>query len=101
MAIREKEVKMGEAKRRRMMGNGTIPMMIPKVGGQVQPFDISEAVPKRCICGCEYYDKVMRLGLISAIAPKNLTGQEIRVEFPTYLCRKCGHEFGKPVVVQQ
>ena len=91
---------MGEARRRRMMGNGTIPMMVPTVG-QVQPFDISEAVPKPCFCGGEYFNKVCRMGLISPVAPKNLTGQEIRVEFWAYLCRQCGHEFGKPVVVQQ
>ena len=30
----------------------------------------------------------------------NKTGQEIRVEYQTFLCRSCGHEFGVPVVVQ-
>jgi len=88
---------MGEAKRRMMMGTG-IPMMVPKVGQQ--PFDAREAVMKPCVkCGHEFYDKVVRLGLISPVAPCNLTRQELKVEFQTYLCRGCGAEFGKAVDV--
>lgn len=94
---------MGEAKRRKMMDHGknVIPMMVPQVGGQ-QPFNISEAVKKRCVkCGGEHFDKAFRLGMISPMAPGNLTRQEVRVEYQTYLCRACGHEFGTalPVVM--
>ncbi len=87
---------MGEARRRMMMGNGknVIPMLVPTVGQQ-QPFDISQAVQKRCVKGGgEHFDKAFRLGLISPMAPGNKTGQEVRVEYQTYLCRACGHEFG-------
>ncbi len=84
------------------MGNGQIPMMVPGIGGQVQPFDIREAIPKQCVkCKGEHFDKAFRLGLISPMAPGNLTRQEVRVEYHTYLCRACGHEFGAvlPVVM--
>lgn len=91
---------MGEAERRKWMNNG-IPMMVPKVGQQ-QPFDVREAVMKPCAkCGHEFYDKVLRLGLISPMAASNLTRQEVRVEFQTYLCRGCGHESGRAVDVIQ
>jgi hypothetical protein len=92
---------MGEARRRRMMGNGknVIPMMVPRIGEQ-QPFDISQAVQKQCAkCKGDYFDKVFRIGMISPMAPGNKTGQEIRVEYQTYLCRLCGREFGAPIPV--
>ncbi len=83
---------MGE-QRRGMMGNGK--NVIPKVGGQQQPFDLTQVVQKQCAkCGGEHFDKAFRLGLISSMAPGNTTRQEIRIEYPTYLCRACGHEFG-------
>lgn len=85
------------------MGNGknVIPMMVPKVGQQ-QPFDISQAIQRQCVkCKGETFDKAFRLGIISPMAPGNKTGQEVRVEYQTYLCRACGHEFGAalPVVM--
>jgi len=91
---------MGEA-RRRMMNGKLVPMMVPPMR-QAEPFDISEAVRRQCIkCGGEYFDKAFRLGLISPVATRNLTGQEVRVQYETYLCRACGHEFGTalPVVM--
>jgi len=89
---------MGEARRREM--NNVVPMMVPNVGGQRQPFDVREALPCQCVkCKGEHFDKVFRLGLISPVASRNLTGQEIRVEYQTYLCRRCGHEFGAPLPV--
>jgi hypothetical protein len=90
---------MGEAeRRRRLMEQGRIPIPIRNIGGQQQPFDISEAVPKQCVkCQGEHFDKAFRLGLISPMAARNLTQQEVRVEYQTYLCRACGHEFGQPV----
>lgn len=81
-----------------MNGKNVLPMGMPR-GGMQQPFDIAEAVPKKCEkCQGEFYDKVLRLGIISKIAPGNKTGQDVRIEFNTYLCRKCGHEFGVPVI---
>ncbi len=91
---------MGEQRRRRMAGN-VMQMMVPRVGGQQQMFDVTEAVPKVCDkCKGEHFDKVYRLGMIPKMAIRNKTGQEIRVEYQTFLCRSCGHEFGVPVVVQ-
>ncbi|MFH1999106.1 MAG: hypothetical protein ABIK28_05455 [Planctomycetota bacterium] len=81
--------------------NQGMPMMVPKVGQQ-QPFDVREAAMKPCAkCQGEFYDKALRLGLISPMAPSNPTRQEVRVEFQVYLCRSCGHEFGKPVPTEQ
>lgn len=95
---------MGEAeRRRRIMEQGRIPIPIRNIGGQQQPFDISQAVQKQCVkCKGEHFDKAFRLGLISPMAPGNKTGQEVRVEYQTYLCRACGHEFGAalPAIVQ-
>ena len=95
---------MGESKRRKeLMANGMIPIPIRNIGGQQQqPFDVGQAVQKQCLkCKGEHFDKTFRLGLISPMAPGNTTGQEIRVEYQTYLCRACGHEFGAalPVVM--
>ena len=90
---------MGEAKRRMMMSGKVMPVMVPPMR-QVDPFDISEAVRRQCIkCGGEYFDKAFRLGLISPVASRNLTGQEVRVQYETYLCRGCDHEFGAPLPV--
>ena len=81
---------------------GNVMKMVPNIGGQQQPFDVREALPKACAkCKGEHFDKAFRLGLISPVAAGNKTGQEIRVEYQTYLCRGCGHEFGTalPVVM--
>jgi hypothetical protein len=94
---------MGEARRRRLiMGDKFVPKMVPRIGGQQQPFDIREAVQKQCEkCSGEIFDKAFRLGLISPMAPGNKTGQEVLVEYQTYICRACRHEFGAalPVVM--
>jgi len=74
-----------------------LPMGSARVGMQ-QPFDIADAVPRNCEkCKGEFFDKVLRIGIIPKVAPSNKTGQDVRIEFVTYLCRDCGHEFGKPV----
>jgi hypothetical protein len=86
---------MGEARRRQM--SNVIPMF-PRVGGQQQPFDVGEALPCQCVkCKGEHFDKVFRLGLISSMASRNSTGQDVRVEYQMFLCRSCGHEFGAPL----
>jgi len=79
-----------------------IPMSIPMVGGgmQQQPFDISEAMQKACEkCGGATFNQAVKLGLISKMAPKNRTGQDVLVKFEVYICRSCGHEYGQPVVL--
>lgn len=75
-----------------------IPMMVPNIGGGMVPYDLTETVYKKCpACDHEYFDAVYRIGNIPKIAPKNRTGQDIFVKGETFLCRKCGHEYGKPV----
>lgn len=68
---------------------------IPNLNTQQIPVDITQAIPRPCSCGCVWFDKAFRLGVISAIAPGNRTGKEVVVEYPTYLCRECGVEAGK------
>ena len=62
--------------------------------GQVQ-IDVSQAVKTICQCGNEFFDKCCRMGTISALSPGNPIGKDIPVEYPVYLCRQCGLEFGK------
>ena len=85
-----------------MSGNNkkVIPMMVPNLGGPMQqPFDISEAIQKHCEkCGGLTFDQAVKLGLISKMAGRNRTGQDVLVKFEVYLCRSCGHEYGQPVV---
>jgi hypothetical protein len=76
----------------------TIPMMVPNIGGQTVPFDVSEAVPRHCeACGCQHFMIAVRLGQISAMASKNITGRDQLIKFEVYLCIKCGHEYGQAV----
>lgn len=76
--------------------NPKVPMVLPGIGGaQQQPFDLSEATMKPCPCGCEFYDKVFRMGIISQFAQSNKLKKDIPVEFAAHLCRDCGLEFGK------
>jgi hypothetical protein len=58
-----------------------------------QPFDVSQAVQTKCECGHELFDKVWRLGTISSMATRNITGKNIIVEYPVYVCRECGKEY--------
>lgn len=75
-----------------------IPMAVPAIGGTQQqgPFDISQAQPKGCLgCGGGLFDLVYRIGIISAMAPGNKTGQNVTVKYEVFLCHKCGLELGK------
>ena len=69
----------------------TIPisMTVPSIGQQPQ-FDIRQAVPKKCECGYELFDKTFRVGLISKMAIGNRTGMDIVTETVIYVCRECG-----------
>jgi hypothetical protein len=62
--------------------------------GQIQ-IDPSQVEKKACPCGHEFFEKVFRLGTISKLAPGNPINQDITVEYPTYICKGCGLEFGK------
>jgi len=96
-----------QIKRRNSMNNkrrNVIPMNVPAIGGsqQQQPFDINEAIPKRCIdCNGETFDLMYRLAVISAVAPKNRTGKDILVKLETFLCRGCEWEYGKQMETKQ
>ena len=83
---------MGEAKRNMEKG-----MMRMQYGNQQIQLDLSQAVHKKCeACGCEFFDKVCRMSVISKLAAGNPTGKDVPVEFSAHLCRQCGLEFGKP-----
>ena len=78
-----------------------IPMMVPGIGGQPQMFDVSEAIMRPCeSCGGMLFEQAVRLGVISNMAPKNRTGKDVLVQFPIFLCRGCGWEWGKMVEVK-
>lgn len=74
-----------------------IPMMKQNIGGyQPQPqFDVTQARPKKCSCGCEYFNQAFRLGVISGMAPGNNTGKDVLVRFEAFLCRDCGKDQGQ------
>ena len=67
-------------------------MKVPVIGTQQPQFDINQAVYKKCECGCEYFDKVFKVGMISELAPGNTTRKEIPVERAVFICRKCEKE---------
>lgn len=68
------------------------PMSIPRIGNQQIPFDISQADKRLCPCGCEYFHRYFRLGVVSKMASRNTTGIDVLIEYPAYVCRDCGVE---------
>jgi hypothetical protein len=63
--------------------------------GGAMPLDPSQAVFQKCKCGCELYEKRFRIGVVSRLASRNRTGQDVRVDFEAAsVCIKCGAEFG-------
>jgi len=87
---------------RRIGGNGmkqqgSIPMAVPAIGGQQQqPFDVREAVRKNCEkCGGENFNPVVKIAIVSSIAPGNKTGKDVLIQVPVFVCMSCGCEFGK------
>lgn len=63
-------------------------------GVQQAPFDVRDAVKKACsACGSEFFTQAYRMGVISHLAPRNTTRQDIPVNFATFVCMQCGHEF--------
>ena len=69
-----------------------IPMNIPRIGGNMPTPDIKDAEFKQCKCGCEYFDKVFKVGTISELAPSNKTGKSISAELVVFVCCQCGEE---------
>jgi len=64
---------------------------------QPPPFDPSQATPAICLdCNGEFFDKAYRVAIVSVLAPGNATGKNIVLEYPVYLCHKCGKELQKP-----
>ena len=68
-----------------------VPMKVPRIGNTQVP-DIKDATFRQCKCGCEYFDKVFKVGSISELAPSNKTGKSIPVELVCYVCCSCGEE---------
>jgi len=75
--------------------NNKIPMVVPNLGKQQLPFDMTQAIGQACQCGGDLFDKVMRLKSVSKLAPGNKSGQDVMIEFAVYVCRACGKELGK------
>ena len=44
----------------------------------------------------DLFDVTYRLRTFPALSPKNPTGKDQLIKVEVYLCRTCGHEFGKP-----
>lgn len=80
-----------------------ISIPVPGIGGKQQPsFDLKEAEHKICeSCQSEIFEKLYRLGMISQFASGNKTKMDITVEYPVYVCRDCGWEFGTEVRAKQ
>jgi hypothetical protein len=73
------------------------PMMAP-----VPACDPSEAVIQKCVmCESELFNKIFKIGIVSAVAPRNRTGQELLAETHFFYCHKCGHRYGDPKPVSQ
>ena len=84
-----------------MNNKGQVNIPIPQIGGQ-QPFDPREGVQRKCAqCDGEHFDPVVKLAVISKMAPTNRTGQDVLIKIEVYLCRACGVEFGQPAPVSQ
>lgn len=43
-------------------------------------------------CGCDQFIPSAKFGKLSTVHPKNPTGQEQFIPFPSYACAKCGSE---------
>lgn len=73
-----------------------IPMAVPRIGAkQEAPVDITQAQKRACPCGCDLFDKALRIGFVSKLAAGNRTGQDLNVEAAVYVCRKCGAVLGE------
>ena len=49
-------------------------------------------------CRGQHFDACFKIGVMSAIHPKNPTHKPISVNIPVLVCRSCGHEYGQPVI---
>lgn len=74
------------------------PLNIPKVipMQNAPQFDINDITEKNCIeCGCQHFNPVVKLGIISGLSPKNPQGKDILIKIEVYLCLQCGTEYGE------
>jgi len=83
-----------------------IPMRGQAIGGQqrqmqinIEPSDVSPRVCDQC--GHELFDVAYRYGVVSALSPKNPSGKDIPLKTEALICRSCGWEFGKQLLVKQ
>jgi|APSaa5957512622_1039677.scaffolds.fasta_scaffold11243_4 hypothetical protein len=68
---------------------------VSAVGGQRQvQFDPRDATSQGCEnCGCFHFKPAVRLGVISALNPKNPVGNDVLIKSEVYMCMKCGLEY--------
>ena len=60
---------------------------------------INDTVEQNCPkCFSQYFDIVTKLRIFSKLNPKNLSGKDVLIKVEVYLCRDCGHEYGRPIV---
>lgn len=59
-----------------------------------QPVQVtaSDVEFEKCICGSTSFLQAQRIGRLSAVHPKNKTGQVQYIPFPTVACVNCGEE---------
>jgi hypothetical protein len=83
-----------------MNGNKKNIFPMPMMGNQQIQIDLKDVERKTCnACHGEFFDKAFRMGILSKFAPANHLKQDITVEYPVYVCRKCGYEFNKEIKV--
>lgn len=93
-----------QKRRNDMSGNGgkrtAIPMGLPNAGDQPQvQIDINDTTEQLCLkCHGQHFELVMKLRVFSRLSPKNPSGKDALIKMEVYLCRDCGHEYGKPVI---
>ena len=77
--------------------NNQVPLRVPEIGRQQpQAFDVKDAVMKECEnCSGSLFTQALKLGVISSMSPKNNVGNDVLVKFETFVCMKCGTEYGQ------
>ena len=69
---------------------------VGNVGQQPPKIDITQAIQTICPnCKGELFDRAVRVGIVSHLAPGNDTGQDVTVETAVHVCRSCGDELRK------
>ena len=76
---------MGYQQRNNMMMGGPRPQ-IPRPGQQVQ-VDLKDATPKKCQCGCPFFQQVFGVMTVSALVSP--IGREMIATRPIFICLDC------------